>query len=62
MNPIRIVGVVGAGSMGQGIAQSCAMAGYEVLLCDVKPEIIEKGLQGITKNLDQAFAKGKYTA
>jgi 3-hydroxybutyryl-CoA dehydrogenase len=61
MKPIKIVGVVGAGSMGQGIAQSCAMAGYDVLLCDVKSEIIEKGILGITKNLDQAIAKGKYT-
>jgi len=47
--------------MGQGIAQSCAMAGYEVLLCDVKPEIIEKGIQNITKNLDFAVSKGKLT-
>ena len=61
MKPIKIVGVVGAGSMGQGIAQSCAMAGYDVLLCDVKSEIIEKGIQSISKNLDQAIAKGKYT-
>jgi 3-hydroxybutyryl-CoA dehydrogenase len=37
------------------------MAGYDVLLCDVKSEIIEKGILGITKNLDQAIAKGKYT-
>ncbi|MBI1770169.1 MAG: 3-hydroxybutyryl-CoA dehydrogenase [Bacteroidetes bacterium] len=61
MKSIKAVGVVGAGSMGQGIAQSCAMAGYEVLLCDVKSEIIEKGIQTIGKNLDQAIAKGKYT-
>ena len=62
MKPIKVVGVVGAGSMGQGIAQSCAMAGYQVLLCDVKSEIIEKGIQNIVKNLDQAIAKGKITS
>lgn len=62
MKPIKVVGVVGAGSMGQGIAQSCAMAGYEVLLCDVKSEIIDKGIQNIARNLDQAIAKGKLTA
>jgi 3-hydroxybutyryl-CoA dehydrogenase len=61
MKSIKIVGVVGAGSMGQGIAQSCALAGYDVLLCDVKSEIIEKGIQNITKNLDFAVSKGKLT-
>ncbi len=61
MKPLKTVGVVGAGSMGQGIAQSCAMAGYKVLLCDVKSEIIEKGIQNIAKNLDLAIAKGKLT-
>jgi len=61
MKPIKVVGVVGAGSMGQGIAQSCAMAGYEVLLCDVKSEIVERGVQNIAKNFDQAIAKGKLT-
>lgn len=61
MRAIKAVGVVGAGSMGLGIAQSCASAGYEVLLCDVKPEIIEKGIQNIARNFDQAIAKGKST-
>jgi 3-hydroxybutyryl-CoA dehydrogenase len=59
MTSIKTVAVIGAGSMGQGIAQSCATAGYHVLLCDVKSEIIEKGILSITKNLDQAVAKGK---
>ncbi|GHN00209.1 hypothetical protein WSM22_16980 [Cytophagales bacterium WSM2-2] len=61
MSAIKSVGVVGAGSMGQGIAQSSATAGYDVLLCDVKPEILEKGIQNITRNLDQAVVKGKLT-
>ncbi|MGC4023560.1 MAG: 3-hydroxyacyl-CoA dehydrogenase NAD-binding domain-containing protein [Cyclobacteriaceae bacterium] len=61
MPPIQTVGVVGAGSMGQGIAQACASAGYEVLLCDVNPEIIQKAILSIEKNFDQAIAKGKST-
>jgi 3-hydroxybutyryl-CoA dehydrogenase len=56
---IKKIGVIGAGSMGQGIAQVCAVAGYEVLFYDVDQKIIERGIQSITKNLDQAVAKGK---
>src|SRR6267154_651381 len=59
MRPIKKIGVVGAGSMGQGIAQVCASAGYEVLLFDVEPRVIEKGIQNITKNLEGAVVKGK---
>ncbi|HTH54532.1 MAG TPA: 3-hydroxyacyl-CoA dehydrogenase NAD-binding domain-containing protein [Cyclobacteriaceae bacterium] len=62
MTVIKKVAVIGAGSMGQGIAQSCAYANYDVLLCDIQPEVVEKGIQSITKNLDQAVAKGKLTA
>ncbi|MBS1680734.1 MAG: 3-hydroxybutyryl-CoA dehydrogenase [Bacteroidetes bacterium] len=47
--------------MGQGIAQACASAGYQVLLCDVTTEIIQKGISGIGKNLDQAIVRGKST-
>ena len=61
MTSIKTVAVIGSGSMGQGIAQSCAAAGYDVFLCDVKSEIIEKGIQNISKNFDQAIAKGKLT-
>jgi len=45
--------------MGQGIAQVCASADYEVLLFDVNPGVIEKGIQKITTNLEFAVAKGK---
>src|SRR5260221_10316321 len=61
MRPIKKIGVVGAGSMGQGIAQACAAAGYEVLFYDVDLKIVEKGIQSIGKNIDQAIAKGKST-
>jgi 3-hydroxybutyryl-CoA dehydrogenase len=59
MESIKKIGVVGAGSMGQGIAQVCASAEYEVLLYDVNPGVIEKAIQNIAKNFDQAVVKGK---
>ncbi len=59
MRAINKIGVVGAGSMGQGIAQVCLSAGYEVLLCDVDRLTIEKGIQNITNNFDQAILRGK---
>ncbi|HCW08859.1 MAG TPA: 3-hydroxybutyryl-CoA dehydrogenase [Cytophagales bacterium] len=61
MQPIKTVGVVGAGSMGQGIAQACAMAGYTILLGDINSDILQRAIQNISKNFDQAIAKGKST-
>ncbi len=61
MISIKKIGVVGAGSMGQGIAQVCASAGYTISFYDVNAEIVEKGIQNIARNLDQAIAKGKAT-
>jgi 3-hydroxybutyryl-CoA dehydrogenase len=51
--------VIGAGQMGSGIAQVCAMSGYEVLLHDLKDEYVEKGLGTIAKNLSRQVEKGK---
>jgi 3-hydroxybutyryl-CoA dehydrogenase len=59
MTPIKKIGVIGAGAMGQGIAQVCATAGHDVLFNDVDPKAIDKGIESIRKNLDQAVAKGK---
>ncbi|MDM5361371.1 3-hydroxybutyryl-CoA dehydrogenase [Peribacillus sp. ACCC06369] len=56
---IQKVMVIGAGQMGAGIAQVCAMSGYEVLLHDLKDEYVEKGLGTITKNLSRQVEKGK---
>ncbi|MFE4704999.1 3-hydroxybutyryl-CoA dehydrogenase [Peribacillus simplex] len=56
---IQKVMVIGAGQMGSGIAQVCAMSGYEVLLHDLKDEFVEKGLGTITKNLSRQVEKGK---
>jgi len=56
---IRKIGVVGAGTMGHGIAQACAAAGIEVVLSDVSEEAAQRGLQGIEKNLDRMLAKDR---
>jgi 3-hydroxybutyryl-CoA dehydrogenase len=59
---IRRVGVVGCGLMGSGIAQVCAAAGFETVVREVKPELVEKGLKGIEKNLARLAEKGTITA
>ncbi len=55
----RKIAVVGAGTMGNGIAQVFAQAGYGVYLRDIKPELIEKGLATIDRNLKRVVDKGK---
>lgn len=59
---INKIGVLGAGTMGAGIAQVCAEAGYTVVLTDIAEEFVSKGLNGIIKNWDKAVSKGKKTA
>ncbi|MFE8698032.1 3-hydroxybutyryl-CoA dehydrogenase [Cytobacillus sp. FJAT-53684] len=54
--------VIGAGQMGSGIAQVCAQAGYTVLLNDLKPEFVERGLGVIKKNLSRQVEKERMTA
>ncbi|MHB1399128.1 MAG: 3-hydroxybutyryl-CoA dehydrogenase [Trichloromonadaceae bacterium] len=54
--------VIGAGQMGGGIAQVAAQAGLQVVLNDLKPEFIERGLAAMRKNLERNVAKGKVTA
>ncbi|MDP4171518.1 MAG: 3-hydroxybutyryl-CoA dehydrogenase [Bacillota bacterium] len=61
MNVEKIM-VVGAGQMGSGIAQVCAIAGYEVLLNDLKQEFVERGLGVIAKNLSRQVEKGRMSA
>lgn len=53
------IGVVGAGTMGHGIAQVAAMAGYEVVLFDLNAEVLAKGAAKIAANLDKGVARGK---
>ena len=58
---IQKVAVLGAGTMGHGIAQVAALAGADVVLRDVNDAALEKGLAGIRKSLDKAVEKGKST-
>jgi len=58
---IRRVGVVGAGTMGNGIAHVFARNGYDVVLCDVEQQFLERALSTVGKNLDREVAKSKIT-
>jgi 3-hydroxybutyryl-CoA dehydrogenase len=59
---IQRVGVVGAGTMGNGIAHVFARSGHQVLLCDVQQSFLDRALETIGKNLDRELAKNKITA
>ena len=59
---IRTVGVVGAGTMGNGIAHVFAKSGFSVVLCDVEQRYLDRGLEAIGKNLEREVAKNKLTA
>jgi 3-hydroxybutyryl-CoA dehydrogenase len=56
---IQRVGVVGAGTMGNGIAHVFARNGYEVVLCDLEQKFLDRALATIGKNLDREVAKSK---
>lgn len=59
---IETIGVVGAGTMGNGIAHVFAKGGFAVTLCEVNERALERGLETIRKNMDREVAKGKLTA
>jgi 3-hydroxybutyryl-CoA dehydrogenase len=58
---IELVAVIGAGTMGNGIAHVLARSGYRVLLCDVEQRFLERALGTIGKNLDREVTKNKIT-
>jgi 3-hydroxybutyryl-CoA dehydrogenase len=58
----EIIGVVGSGTMGNGIAQVAARAGYSVVMRDVKDEFLQRGLQAIDKSLQRDVNKARLTA
>jgi 3-hydroxybutyryl-CoA dehydrogenase len=62
MESIKTIGVVGAGTMGHGIAQVAAQSGYEVVLVDAVPEALERGRAHIGKGYERLVAKGKLAA
>jgi len=57
----RRIGVIGAGTMGSGIAQVFAQTGYDVVLNDVEQRFIDKGLAGVKKSLAKMVEKAKLT-
>ncbi len=59
---IKKIGVVGAGAMGNGIAQIAALIGCEVVLRDIKDEFVERGMKNIEKFLTKSVEKGKLEA
>ena len=61
MIEIRKVGVIGAGTMGNGIAHVFARSGYHVVLCEVEQRFLDRGLETLRKNLEREATKGKIT-
>jgi 3-hydroxybutyryl-CoA dehydrogenase len=58
----KIFGIIGAGTMGNGIAQTAATAGYDVVMCDIQEDFVKKGLSTIDKSLDRFVKKETMTA
>ena len=59
---IENIGVVGAGTMGSGIAQTCALSGFPVSMQDVSEQVLQKGLSSIEKSLNRLVQKDKLDA
>jgi 3-hydroxybutyryl-CoA dehydrogenase len=57
----EIIGVVGAGTMGNGIAQTAANAGFDVVMCDVSQDFVDRGVANISKSLDRFVKKEAIT-
>jgi len=56
---IQTVGIIGAGTMGNGIAQACAVSGLKVVMVDIAQAAVDKGLATVGKSLDRLIAKDK---
>lgn len=59
---IQSVGIIGAGTMGNGIAQVCAIAGLDVVMIDINEAAVERGLSHISKSLDRLIKKETLSA
>src|SRR5262245_30541497 len=59
--PVSTIGVLGAGTMGHGIAQVAAAADYHVVLSDVNEAAVTRGLESIQRNLEKGIQRGKVT-
>jgi 3-hydroxybutyryl-CoA dehydrogenase len=58
---MKVIGVLGAGSMGNGIAQVASQAGYQVIMRDIEDRFVQSGLKAIEKFLTKSVEKGKMT-
>lgn len=59
---VRKIGVIGAGTMGNGIAQVFAIAGYDVIMRDIKQEFVDRGMATIAKNMERMVSRNKLSA
>lgn len=62
MNSIKTVGIIGSGTMGNGIAQACATRGIRVVMIDIAQAAVDKGLATVAGSLDRLIKKEKITA
>ncbi len=53
----KLIGIIGAGTMGNGIAQTAAATGFEVVMCDIKDEFVKRGYENVVKSLDRFVKK-----
>lgn len=60
--PIQTVGIIGAGTMGNGIAQACATRGIRVVMVDISEAAVAKGIATVTSSLDRLIKKDKMSA
>src|SRR5690606_17394149 len=58
---IKTVGIIGAGTMGNGIAQACAVSGINVVMVDISDAAVQKGLATVSGSLDRLIKKEKIT-
>jgi 3-hydroxybutyryl-CoA dehydrogenase len=61
LDDIQQIGVIGAGTMGHGIAQVCALTGYQVVLVDVNQTVLDQGFSNITRSVEKLYAKKRIT-
>jgi 3-hydroxybutyryl-CoA dehydrogenase len=62
MSSIQTVGIIGSGTMGNGIAQACATSGIQVVLVDIAQAAVDKALATVASSLDRLIKKEKMTA
>ena len=62
MSAIQTIGIIGAGTMGNGIAQACATSGLQVVMVDINEAAVQKGIATVSGSLDRLIKKEKLTA